>query len=523
MTVVKIDPQCLVPHERNLRTEVGDVSDLTASIEVVGLLQPLVVLPDPDQADTYRIVIGHRRHQAALTLGLSTVPCLIAESVDAAHQIVTMLAENTARVSLTPVEIASAYTQLALLDWTPERIAKVTAQPTARVRGALALAALPEPARRAADKGTLTLEHAAELSEYADDPQALERILKRGGGSGWTFEHSLAEERRRRDRKVAVERLKAELVLAGVRTIPRPKNWGWGATREVRAADLVDGEGELLDPEVVKTRPGFAAIVCPDTPGGPTVEIVCVDPEAWGYTRPRSSTFVSDTERAERARREADAQARREALEVAAGVRRVFLRQTYGTARGAKRAYLEALRTAVSDPARLRFPDDDQDLAGRIAGVAVKPAAATAGIDRLSRMLVARWICGNEHNLTRLANHETWDTNQQAAVTYLDQLVATGYALSNAETDLRNSLLPDAGTGKETSGEHDAGLGPERVADDDLAEPGDAGGHDPVTVELDERESEVTGQSPELFVDGEDNSPSVGAVETVPVLAGAHS
>jgi ParB family chromosome partitioning protein len=139
-------------------------------------------------------------------------------------------------------------------------------------------------------------------------------------------------------------------------------------------------------------------------------------------------------------------------------------------------------------------------------------------------MLVARWICGNEHNLTRLADHETWDTNQQAAVTYLDQLVATGYALSDAETDLRASLLPDAGTSEEIfDQDDDAEPESESIAVDGVAEPDRGIQESPVAVEPDERESKVTGQSPELFVNGEDTDPSVGAVETMPVLAGAHS
>ncbi|MBN1170681.1 MAG: ParB/RepB/Spo0J family partition protein [Micromonosporaceae bacterium] len=454
MTLVYLDPSCLLPHERNLRTNVGDVADLVASIEAVGILQPLVVLPVDDQPETYRIVIGHRRHQAALTLGLTAVPCLVATSEDDAHLIVSMLGENTARVGLTPVEVANAYTQLALLDWTPERIAKVTAQPAARVRGALALATLPEQARQAADEGSLTLEHAAELEEFATDPSALARILKRGGGAGWTFQHAIAEERRRRDRKTAVDRVKAELLLAGVRTIPTPKQWGWGATREVRAADLVDTEGQPLDPETMKTRPGFAAIVTPNAAGGPGAEIVCVDPEAWGYARPADSTFVSDTDRADRARREAETQAHREALDVAAGVRQAFLVQTYGTARGAKKAYPEALRVAVADPARLRFTDDQAELAARLAGVALLPAAATAGIDRLTRMLVARWVCGHESHLARIVAGQTWDVVPEAAAAYLGQLVAAGYELSDAETRLRAELVQAADDG-DGDGEND--------------------------------------------------------------------
>ena len=41
--LIDLDPNQLDPHQRNLRTDVGPVDDLKASIEAVGILQPLVV------------------------------------------------------------------------------------------------------------------------------------------------------------------------------------------------------------------------------------------------------------------------------------------------------------------------------------------------------------------------------------------------------------------------------------------------------------------------------------------------
>ena len=65
----------LVPHERNVGSGVGDLSDLMASITAVGILRPLLVVPlaaghpdtGPDAAGSgagpwYQIIVGHRRH-----------------------------------------------------------------------------------------------------------------------------------------------------------------------------------------------------------------------------------------------------------------------------------------------------------------------------------------------------------------------------------------------------------------------------------------------------------------------------
>ena len=44
-----LSPRYVIPHERNLHTDVGDVADLMASITAVGILQPLLVVPPPPE------------------------------------------------------------------------------------------------------------------------------------------------------------------------------------------------------------------------------------------------------------------------------------------------------------------------------------------------------------------------------------------------------------------------------------------------------------------------------------------
>lgn len=67
---VPVDPRRLVPNDRNPRVDPSEVEDLKASIEAVGILQPLVVTAAPSDPTRYQILIGHRRHAAALALNL---------------------------------------------------------------------------------------------------------------------------------------------------------------------------------------------------------------------------------------------------------------------------------------------------------------------------------------------------------------------------------------------------------------------------------------------------------------------
>ncbi|GAA2522746.1 ParB/RepB/Spo0J family partition protein [Pilimelia columellifera] len=439
MTVEQIDPRLLVPNEGNLRRDEGDVEDLRASIRAVGILQPLVVTrrePVDGEAQTYTVEIGHRRRKAALAEELDTVPCLVAEDAGAALRIIRMLGENGARVGLTESENADAYAQLLLLDWTPEQITAATGRPVEQVKAAVSLAKLPAKARAAADRGALTLEDAAQLEEFADDEKTIGRLLKRGS-HGWGLKHVIAEEKAKRERKETVARLKAQLVLDRVKLVSTPQGWGYGTHTMVAAKDLVDADGVRLNPEQVKTKPGFAAIIR-DPSTAPRVEIVCTDPAAWAYRTARDV----EAEQADpgRAEREAKAAALREALTVAAPVREQFVRESFGSARGAKKVLAEAVRLAVLAPRLLDVGGNESDLVCALAGTALHPAAQTASADRLNRMLVARWVGANETNLRRYEGTYTYAANETQALSYLDALTGVGYQLSDAETELYATL-----------------------------------------------------------------------------------
>ncbi|GAB1690709.1 ParB/RepB/Spo0J family partition protein [Krasilnikovia sp. M28-CT-15] len=464
-----LDPRSLVDNPGNLRTAVGEVEDLKASMAEVGILCPLVVVPaDGDGEDIQLMIqIGHRRKQAAIELDFPLVPCVIAPDEGAAKLIIAQLAENGHRAGLTATEEAEGFHQLALLDWSPERIAKVRHTSAERVRQSLTLRSLPQQAQDAADDGTLTLDDAAALAEFADQPAAMTRILK-ATGSPWGVRHAIASERSKQQYTTAKERAKAELILAGVKVTSKPK--GWPYQGPAAAKDLVDADGQPLDVEEVRTRPGFAAFVDRD---GDTARAVvyCTDPAEWGYTRRSTAVAsgthgLSDDERADRERAQQQRALLREGMQVAASVRAEFYKQTYGTARAARQLFVEALRDAVSD-SPLRFGDVDGLYAA--LGGADTEAVAGAKEDRLRRCLVARWVCAHERNLGHVAAGQDWAFDADAAVFWLDQLVADGYTLSDAETTLYEAL---------TTADDEDGNDDTREADDDEVEDEDAGDPD---------------------------------------------
>lgn len=107
--IVYLPIDTLHPHLANPRKDLGDLTELAASIKTKGVLQNLTVVPYYSQVHKremdglYTIIIGHRRHAAAKLAGLKELPCIITHMTDE-EQIDTMAIENLQRSDLTAYE-----------------------------------------------------------------------------------------------------------------------------------------------------------------------------------------------------------------------------------------------------------------------------------------------------------------------------------------------------------------------------------------------------------------------------------
>ncbi len=91
-------------HAQRLVIEDEEISELAASISRIGIVNPLLVSGGPD---SFVLVAGHRRLQAAKKCGLAVVPCIVAGTEK--HVATEMsFAENLFRKDLSPVELACA-------------------------------------------------------------------------------------------------------------------------------------------------------------------------------------------------------------------------------------------------------------------------------------------------------------------------------------------------------------------------------------------------------------------------------
>lgn len=137
----------LTANQDQPRSTLGDLSDLMASIQKHGVLEPLLVRRRAD--GLYQLVAGERRFHAAMQAGLSEVPCIeVAVSDEQALEIA--LVENLQRQDLSAFEEAEGFhTLVTKYDYTHDKVADAVGRSRVTVTETLRLLELPEAVRQA--------------------------------------------------------------------------------------------------------------------------------------------------------------------------------------------------------------------------------------------------------------------------------------------------------------------------------------------------------------------------------------
>ncbi len=111
--VLQIPVDDILPNPRQTRINFNpeELSELAASIQEHGILQPLIVSRD-EEGEKYTLIAGDRRLQASRIAGLATVPVIVRRVTDQ-QRLEWTLIENLQRSDLNPLESAEGYRQLA--------------------------------------------------------------------------------------------------------------------------------------------------------------------------------------------------------------------------------------------------------------------------------------------------------------------------------------------------------------------------------------------------------------------------
>ncbi|HVS21977.1 MAG TPA: ParB/RepB/Spo0J family partition protein, partial [Pyrinomonadaceae bacterium] len=135
----------LDPNPKQPRTEIGDLTELTASIREKGVLEPLLVRPP--RMGRWMIIAGERRWRAAKAAGLKELPCIEMDVDDSAVAEIALI-ENMQRKDLTPWEEADGLRALCeRFGYTHEDVARKVGKSRSTVTEALSIASIPKSIR----------------------------------------------------------------------------------------------------------------------------------------------------------------------------------------------------------------------------------------------------------------------------------------------------------------------------------------------------------------------------------------
>ena len=89
----------------------SELEELSESIRAKGVLQAILVRPDPTNPEMFEIIAGERRWRAARRAGLTVIPAVV-RHMDDREVLEIAIIENVQRADLNPVEEAEAYKAL---------------------------------------------------------------------------------------------------------------------------------------------------------------------------------------------------------------------------------------------------------------------------------------------------------------------------------------------------------------------------------------------------------------------------
>lgn len=254
-TIIEVDPTTLTI-ATNVRTTVTVEKDFVASVKEHGILQPPMVTT----SDTgYDVVFGQRRVLAAIEAGLTLIPAYLVDKKEAdTARVIDQLTENDQREQLTDAERIGGYKQLALAGLSINVIAKKTGAKRLRVEKALKVADSPA-AEIITALPEVTLDQAAIITEFDDDPEAIEVLGRALAESPARLGHLAEQIRKDRARKMALADAVTMIEAAGLTAVDPPADVWAGPLRPLRQLYTTEKRNTHVTEETHTECPGRVA------------------------------------------------------------------------------------------------------------------------------------------------------------------------------------------------------------------------------------------------------------------------
>jgi ParB family chromosome partitioning protein len=156
------------------------LEDLAQSIRARGVIQPLIVRPNPRERGTYEIVAGERRWRAAQRAQLHNLPVILRD-YDEIEVLEIAIIENIQRADLNPIEEAQGFQQLmGRFGHTQEKLAEALGKSRSHISNLTRLLSLPEDVQGLLRDGRLSAGHARALVGNPEASALAARIVAGG-------------------------------------------------------------------------------------------------------------------------------------------------------------------------------------------------------------------------------------------------------------------------------------------------------------------------------------------------------
>jgi ParB family chromosome partitioning protein len=253
-----LDPN-LIEIEENVRKSIVLKPAFVKTIKDYGVIQPIVVVARED--GSYGVEKGQRRVLGARKAGVLIPAYVIPAGDNDARRIIEQLIENGQRENLTESDEAAAWKQLAFdMGMSVTEIASHTGSEKKRVEVGIAVAG-NETATKAVAEQHLTLDQAAVLIEFEDDPKLVKALRETARKNPDGFAHHAQRLRDQRETERKIASLIEGFTKRGIRVIDWP---GWDDKTVAAVEELQDADGKPLTMEgddSYEGRPGHAVAV----------------------------------------------------------------------------------------------------------------------------------------------------------------------------------------------------------------------------------------------------------------------
>ena len=153
--------------------------ELTNSIKVQGVIQPIVVRPNKLLEGKYEIIAGERRWLASQNAGLHEIPVVIL-NVDDVKSLEFAIVENIQRQDLNSIEEARGYRRLVDdFNYNQEKLSQFISKSRSYIANSLRLLSLPEDVLLMVERGNLSAGHARTLIGLNNSVDIAKKIIQK--------------------------------------------------------------------------------------------------------------------------------------------------------------------------------------------------------------------------------------------------------------------------------------------------------------------------------------------------------